>query len=501
MQERKEDQADEEKELDRIQTTSREKEIKVQLRLKNLAELNEKMHQGEQPEEVEDKSGKSVCTQKGDLPLFSEVWVSFDKLMEAAGRSREHHEEMGIKLVSTDLLNLKGLLKKGFAAAKASAQKVGERLTKVAQKVYGQRVDWEREVEGLKKELGRQSKEMDAAKVDMMEIRAENEAIKHVNQILNKVNDVLRVYLQAQQVSFQAMKAEWEKRIKDLEAKCAQQAPIAVVDWTEVQGFEIRRRPTEKTFKSQKKEKKADLQEGEEVPLIDKEMLNPHEELVGKDTEGGEFKWRMPADLTLGQEPAKPKERSPAEAMRIEVVPPITKGETVGQQEVQESVGQTMVEAELRVDPRGCQGSTIPQDMPLVADLRDALGSWATDSGPEGRVSEQVTRTDGRAACPTSPKVPQQEVTSKVTATPSSVPSQEGDKMSQKKIGKCFYCKKGKHRSFDCPKSLKDEANGLAVRESSGVWRDRNEILVPKTRDGARAQLYRQLQEVMSDRE
>ncbi|GBG86535.1 hypothetical protein CBR_g41598 [Chara braunii] len=133
--------------------------------------------------------------------------------------------------------------------------------------------------------------------------------------------------------------------------------------------------------------------------------------------------------------------------------------------------------------------------------LRDALGSWVTGSGPEGRIGEQVMRADDRATCPTFPEVPQQEVTSKVSIVLSSVPLQEGDKMSQKKIGKCFYCKKGKHRSDDCPKSLKDEANGLTIRESSGVWRDRNGVLVPKTRDGVRAQLHRQLQEVMSDQE
>ncbi|GBG79203.1 hypothetical protein CBR_g28920 [Chara braunii] len=325
-------------------------------------------HSGEQPVELKNRKGEGVCTQKEDLPLLTEVWASFDKLMEAARRPREHHQEMGVQLVSTNLLSLRGLMKEGLAAAKASDQKVGERLTKVAQKAYGQRVDWEREIDTLKKELERQSKEVEAVKAEMVEVWAKNEAIRQVNQTFNKVNDVLRAYLQAQQVSFQAKEAEWEKRIKDLEAS-----------------------------------------------------------------------------LTLGPEPAKPEERPPAEAMRIEAVPPMTQGETVGQQGIQESLGQAIVEAELRGDLKVCQESTTPQDMPLVAGLEDASGSWATGSGPEGRVGEQVAQTHDRAAYPTPPEVPQQEVTSKVMTTPSSVPSQGGDKMEQKKVGRCFYCKRGKH--------------------------------------------------------
>ncbi|GBG67259.1 hypothetical protein CBR_g88548 [Chara braunii] len=242
-----------------------------------------------------------------------------------------------------------------------------------------------------------------------------------------------------------------------------------LVDWTEVQGFEIREQPAEEAFKCQKEEEKADQQEGEEIPLIDKEMLEPRGALAEtrKDSKVGGFEWRMPAGLTLGQEFAMPKGRPPAEAIGVEVVPPTAQGETMRPPEGQESVGQTMVEVESRRDLKGCQESAIPQDMPLVAGLRDALGSWATCSGSGGRGDEQVMRADDRATCPTFPEAPQQEVTSKVSEVPSSVPSQEGGKMSQKKVGKCFYCKKGKHRFDDCPKSLKDEANGLAVRESS----------------------------------
>ncbi|GBG73897.1 hypothetical protein CBR_g17612 [Chara braunii] len=295
-QEQSKDQAAMEKEHDRKEIAAREKEIKIQLRLKNLAEMHEKIKQGEHPVELRNGKGKRVCIQEEDPPLLSKAWETFDKLLEVAGGPREHHQEMGVKLVSTDLLSLKGLMKEGFVAAKASDEKVGERLTKVAQ-----RMDWEREVDTLKKELEKPSQETEAIKAEMTELWAGNEAIRQVNQTLNKVNDVLRAYLQVQQTSFQAKEAEWEKRIKDLEARCAQQAPTAVVDWTEVQAFEIRGQPAEEAFKCQKEEEGAGQQKGEEIPLLDKEMLQPEEIPTRKEAEGNEFEWQMPSILALEQ--------------------------------------------------------------------------------------------------------------------------------------------------------------------------------------------------------
>ncbi|GBG81700.1 hypothetical protein CBR_g32694 [Chara braunii] len=333
---------------------------------------------------------------------------------------------MGIKLVSTDLLSLKDLMNEGFAAAKTSDEKIGRGVTKVAQTSHGRMMDWEREVEHLKKEIERQGKEIDTVKTEIVDIRTENGALKLVNLTLNKVNDVLRGQLQAQQTSFQAKEVEWEKRLKDIEVRCAQQVPTtavdwtevqsfgikgqsaedlfkhqkkeaewerrlkdieskvdcqvpaAVVDWAEVQGFEIRSHPAEELFKYKNKEEKADQQKNEEIPLLDKEMLEPQEKLAGKELDAREFEWRMSTGLTLEQEPMRQEERPPAEAARDEDAPPTTQGETVGQQEVLGSVGQDLIEAELRGDLKVCQESTTPQDMPLVAGLEDALGSLAT---------------------------------------------------------------------------------------------------------------------------
>ncbi|GBG78584.1 hypothetical protein CBR_g27809 [Chara braunii] len=229
-QKQSEEQAAREKEQDRKERATIEREIRVQIRLKNIAELHEKVEQGEQPVILEDRKGNDSPTQDDETPLFTEVLDNFDKFLEGAGRPREQHQEMGVKLVSTDLLSLKGLMKKGFAVAKTSDEKMKKRLTRVARASHEQRMDWQKEIGDLKKELERQDKEMEAMQIEVEKAWEGNEAIRQVNHTLNKVNDTLRTYLQVQQNIFQAKEAKWGKRIEDLEAKCAQQAPTAVVD-------------------------------------------------------------------------------------------------------------------------------------------------------------------------------------------------------------------------------------------------------------------------------
>ncbi|GBG70094.1 hypothetical protein CBR_g5725 [Chara braunii] len=479
-----EDQAAREKEQDREEREAIEREIRVQIRLKNIAKLHEKVEQGEQSVILEDRKGNDSPTQDDETPLFTEAWDNFDKLLEATGRHREQHQEMGVRLVSTNLLSLKGLMKENFAAAKTSDEKMEKRLTRVARASHEQKMDWQKEIGSLKKELERQNKEMEAMKTEVEKAWVGNEAIRQVNQTLNKVNDNLRTYLQIQQNTFQVKEAKWETRIMDLEAKCAQQAPTTVIDWTEVQRFKIRKQPVEEAFKCHKVEERANEQKDEEIPLLNKEMLQPEEALAGRESETGEFEWRMPTVLAH-------EARPPAEDAMDEAALPMTQEETVGRQEVQESVGQAMDEVEEREELEVSQKTPPPQDMPLAVGLEDALGSWVTGSGAEERVSEQMAQTDDRAACPIPPEHPQQEVTSEATTAPSSVPSHAADKMEQKKFRRCFYCKRGKHPQETCPKSLKDEADGLFSWDPSGVRRDRDGNLILKTRDGIGAQLYR----------
>ncbi|GBG84744.1 hypothetical protein CBR_g39122 [Chara braunii] len=214
--------------------TWRRQDLETNLSFEKLLDLRAR-----QINAIEDKTESAAskvadCRQRDKFRWDKMARDNFDKLFEATGRPREQHQEMGVKLVSTDLLSLKGLMKEGFAAAKTSDEKMEKRLTRVARAFHEQRMDWQKEIGDLKKELERQNKEVEAMKIEMEKVWSGNEAIRQVNQTLNKVNDNLRAYLQIQQNTFQVKEAKWEKRIMDLEAKCAQQAPTAVVDWTEV---------------------------------------------------------------------------------------------------------------------------------------------------------------------------------------------------------------------------------------------------------------------------
>ncbi|GBG80573.1 hypothetical protein CBR_g31033 [Chara braunii] len=297
-----EDQAARQKELDRQERAAREQEIRAEVRRKNLEELHRKEDKGERSVDLKDRLGKSVSRQQEeDPPLLSEAWKNFDRLMRAARGPEGPQQEMRVKLVFADLLTLKGVMKEGFAAARPSDQKIGERLTKVVHKAYGKRLEWKQEAKDLKENQERLDRELDAMKVELEKVWVGNEAIRQVNQTLDKVNEALRAYLQAQQASFQAKEVKWEKRIKELEAKLEQRAPTTLVDWTEVQGFEMKRPPAEEAFKSQKEEEKVDLQGGEDVPLLDKEMLQPQDMHMEGKAKSEESEWQMPSTVALQQ--------------------------------------------------------------------------------------------------------------------------------------------------------------------------------------------------------
>uniref|UniRef100_A0A388KGF7 Integrase zinc-binding domain-containing protein n=1 Tax=Chara braunii TaxID=69332 RepID=A0A388KGF7_CHABU len=445
---------------------ARDEEIRAEVRRKNLEELHRKVEQGERPVDLKDRKGKSVSSQQEEDPrLLSEALENFDRLMGAARGPEGPQQEMGVKLVFADLLILKGVMKEGFVVARASDQKIVERLTKVAQKVYCQGVEWEQEVKELKKNQERQDRELDAMKVELKKVWVGNEAIR-----------------------------QWEKRIKELEAKLEQRAPTTLVDWTEVQGFEMKRSPAEEAFRSQKEEEKGDLQGGEDVPLLDKQMLQPQKMHMKGKAKSEEFEWQMPSTVTLQQVRRGLDVTQQAEVVRDEGALPIDRMVAEGQM-----IQGSKVEAEQGMGQETCEDSTMPQGTPLVANLEEALGSWATGSGSAVRASGPVRQTEEIAAFPTPSETPQQEVTSEVTAVPSSVLSQEEEKTTQKKPGKCFYCKKGKHFSDDCPKFYEDEARGFVTRVSTGIWRDRNGNLVERSCDGGRMQLCGQIGEGMID--
>ncbi|GBG65723.1 hypothetical protein CBR_g52318 [Chara braunii] len=84
---------------------------------------------------------------------------------------------------------------------------------------------------------------------------------------------------------------------------------------------------------------------------------------------------------------------------------------------------------------------------------------------------------------------------------PSSPESQRGKKRSRKWFDtSCFFCTKEGHRALQCPKFLKDKAEGK-VTEEGGRMYDRQGRRIERSADGGRAQLYRQNRAEMSNQD
>ncbi|GBG88450.1 hypothetical protein CBR_g47150 [Chara braunii] len=93
------------------------------------------------------------------------------------------------------------------------------------------------------------------------------------------------------------------------------------------------------------------------------------------------------------------------------------------------------------------------------------------------------------------------ELSREASEAPSSSRSRRGKKMSRKWFDtSCFFCTKEGHRVLQCPKFLKDKAEGK-VTEEGGRMYDRQGKRVERSADGGRAQLYRQNEEEMSDQD
>ncbi|GBG71131.1 hypothetical protein CBR_g8432 [Chara braunii] len=91
------------------------------------------------------------------------------------------------------------------------------------------------------------------------------------------------------------------------------------------------------------------------------------------------------------------------------------------------------------------------------------------------------------------------ELSREASEAPSSSWSQRRKERPKKSFDStCFFCKKREHRALQCPKFLKDLAEGK-VSESGGRMYDRQGRIVERSSDGGRAQLYRQNQEEMSE--
>ncbi|GBG64861.1 hypothetical protein CBR_g48329 [Chara braunii] len=116
--------------------------------------------------------------------------------------------------------------------------------------------------------------------------------------------------------------------------------------------------------------------------------------------------------------------------------------------------------------------------------------------GPEGIEDRWGPSTQEMEAREEPLDMPQShELSREASEAPSSPGSQRGKKRSRKWFDtSCFFCTKEGHQALQCPKFLKDKAEGK-VTEEGGMMYDRQGWRVERSADGGRAQLYRQIQE------
>ncbi|GBG85222.1 hypothetical protein CBR_g39788 [Chara braunii] len=134
----------------------------------------------------------------------------------------------------------------------------------------------------------------------------------------------------------------------------------------------------------------------------------------------------------------------------------------------------------------------VPECVPATGNLRSRLGSWATGFGSGGSVpgieQQEVVST-------ATPRSEQQGDVSTLVGSPSSPSPQPKKKNFKRKVDQlCFYCKRGMHLALDCLEFLEDKVEGK-VSEVGGKMYDRQGMIVEKSADRLRAQLYRQNQE------
>ncbi|GBG75368.1 hypothetical protein CBR_g19997 [Chara braunii] len=111
--------------------------------------------------------------------------------------------------------------------------------------------------------------------------------------------------------------------------------------------------------------------------------------------------------------------------------------------------------------------------------------------GPEGIEDRPGPSTQERETGEQPLDMPQSHELSREASEAPSPGSQREKKRSRKWFDtSCFFCTKEGHRALQCPKFLKDKADGK-VTEEGGRMYDRQGKRVERSADGGRAQLYR----------
>ncbi|GBG66352.1 hypothetical protein CBR_g60003 [Chara braunii] len=235
-------------------------------------------------------------------------------------------------------------------------------------------------------------------------------------------------------------------------------------------------------------------------------ILEPEEAKAKREAEREAFEFRAPIELaTLPIEAAEPTMPLSVEEGLPSASSEPVQGSAEGSMDVLLEVVHTMMQEEANLfspeqrieePPESEMGVAIesiiegrpqrldtPEYRPKEVGIRPGPCTQELGTGPEEPTDVPQSYGLGREAC--------------------EAPSSPGSQREKKKFKKWFdasyfFCKKEGHRALQCPKFLKDLAEGKVTR-SGGKMYDRQGRVVERSADGGRAQLYRQNQEEMSE--
>ncbi|GBG89301.1 hypothetical protein CBR_g49010 [Chara braunii] len=245
--------------------------------------------------------------------------------------------------------------------------------------------------------------------------------------------------------------------------------------------------------------------EPRQEPPMGRVILEPEEAKAKREAEREAFEFRAPTELaTLPTVTTKLVMPSAVE----EGHPPSSNEPAQGSVEgsldvVLEAVGTMQEEASL-FSPEQRTEELLEGEMGVeIEDVAEGRPQRldTPEYGPEGIGIRPGPSTQELGAEPReSVDAPQScELSREASEAPSSPGSQRGKKRSGKWFDtSCVFFTKEGHRALQCPKFLKDKAEGK-VTEEGGRMYDRQGRIVERSADGGRAQLYRQNQEEMSE--
>ncbi|GBG92655.1 hypothetical protein CBR_g56620 [Chara braunii] len=246
--------------------------------------------------------------------------------------------------------------------------------------------------------------------------------------------------------------------------------------------------------------------ETSQEPPMGRVILEPEEARAQREAEREAFEFRAPTELaTLPIAAAGPVIPLAVE----EGLPPSSsepaQGSTEGSRDVLIEVVHSMQEEASLFSPEQRIEEPFEREIGIEAEgvIEGRLQRLGTPEYGPGGIEDRPGPSTQEVEIGEEPlDMPQShELSREASEAPSSPGSQRGKKRSRKWFDtSCFFCTKEGHRALQCPKFLKDKAEGKVTKEGGRMY-DRHSRRVKRSADGGRSQLYRQNREEMSDQD